>query len=461
MDRAPDLNIEDDNGFVLAGFSEEDVRQLEPAPTGDGLGAVWIPIAAVQTFFPVSERAGRLLEADASRASAELGNPIFDRLWQHWRARRQRELINQRGRMLCKAFNLPHQGSDKVVPEAVYDLLMGLSCAPNTDKAERLRGSSTYGWALSIGIFGEYAGEDAKQELTDKLSLRESLASVGRHYTADKPVTRSPILSAGQQLTSYLRERYHASPSVVLIAVVLHYRHLFETDRSVSLESLLEDLAFVGDSEGLAAAGLAAQAIAGSMSDAAVTTLLYQSAPQEFRTLKHAAPPYPLDVSIRVKARQPIEPQNSTHSLPQDTAAPDSSPSESVSARDLAPTSVNTNLTVNEPIDSHLATDASDTHFNSGEGKNNEGIAPSEPCDTAKTPTDRKYDTETTGVSERLTNLVEATSTPAAIHEPVGGIVRASTEAKPKARRQGPRKNKSAAAPGLQTTLDIEKDQSS
>lgn len=323
MDRAPDLNVEEDHGYVLAAFKQDDLQHLEPAKTGDGLGAVWMPIAAVTSFFPLSERAQRLLEADASRAGARLGEPVFDRLWQHWQARRRLELAGQRSKMLCTALNLPYPLAEKAVPDALHDVLMGVSPAPNADKAERLRGSSAYAWALSFSLFGEIAGEEAKKGFADRLNLRELLTNMERAYPTAKPVTMSPAIGASQHMTAHLKEHCKLDVSVSLIAVVLHYRHLLETGRSVSLESLLDDLSSLGVTEGLTIASLAAQTVATAMEDAAVTTLLYQSAPQGYAALRHERPAFELDVPARVKALLPKEPLPSVAASDQDKPLPE------------------------------------------------------------------------------------------------------------------------------------------
>jgi hypothetical protein len=310
MDRAPDLNVEDDHSYVLAVFSEGAPQRFEPAQAGAGLGAVWMPIDVVASFHPLSERGQRLLEADALRASVRLGEPRFEARWTYWQGRRRRELALHRAQMLCKALNLPQATSGGPVSEAVLGILSGEVPPPNADKAERLRGSMAYAWALGFGVFSQLAGEAAKKEFSARFKLPTLLLSMERDYAPGKPVMQSPAIPASQEMTRHLREACQVEAPVSLIAVVLHYSHLFLTSRHVSLESLLEDLTTLGVESGLGIAALAVESVAMAMDDTAATTLMYQATPESFPALSHARQSYSLDIGARVAAHMPQETAN-------------------------------------------------------------------------------------------------------------------------------------------------------
>ena len=334
MDRASDLNVGDDHGYVLAGFCQGAPLRFEPAQSGAGLGTVWMPIDVVASFYPLSERGKRLLEADAVRANVRLEEPHFEARWADWQRRRRGDLARQRAAMLCKALNLAAVVADDSVPESVLGILSGLIAPPNAERAESLRGSISYGWALSFAVFSELAGPGARQEFSKRFGLGNLLTGMERAYAPGKPVMQSPAIPAALEMTRHLKEACGVDLPVVLVAVVLHYRHFLTTDRPVSLEALLEDLTALGVRYGPKIAALAAQSVATAMDDAAVTTLMYQAMPEAFPALTHTRPRHTLDIGARIAALKVVHPEDSdgcaveSVSLPQGAAEGARSPEE-------------------------------------------------------------------------------------------------------------------------------------
>lgn len=307
LDRVGELNFDDDHGVLLASLLDDEMIKIMPARIGNGLTGIWLPIDAVSSFYPVSERGCRLLEADAARAGARLNSAEFEELWIEWREFRRRELAHQRARSLCAAFNLPIVMDIGCVHNDVLSVLKGNTAPRNVSRAESFRGSSAYAWFLSIGVFGQLTDEKLKQEFVSQFGLVDLVKRMEHDYPTSMPVMKSPPIAASRHVSEHLSAVNGGRKlPLSLIAVVFHYRHLLETGRSISLHSLVEDLVLLGVEGSKECAALAAGVIALSMEDAAVTTLLYKSRPDLYRALTHASLEFSLDVGDRISRSLPV-----------------------------------------------------------------------------------------------------------------------------------------------------------
>ena len=106
MDRTPDLQVSDDQGYVIACLKPDAMLSGRYNGRERALGQFWLSVVAVSSFHPLSERGARLLEADSERAAVRLGDPLFEKSWIDWRDRRLEEEAHWRGLSLCDAFGL-------------------------------------------------------------------------------------------------------------------------------------------------------------------------------------------------------------------------------------------------------------------------------------------------------------------------------------------------------------------
>ncbi len=297
MNSAPELDIEDDNNYVLVLLGNE-IRD-DSFQLGAGLGAVHLPISAAKAFIPLTERAYRLLEADAARAAVKLEQPVFAPVWEQWLANRRAELRTHRSLLFCKALGLPTPTSYPALPETLESILRGDMQSPAAEKASRLKGSSTYAWALAFGIFGEAVGEEIKVDFSERLKVAALIKETERSYPPNKPQMLSPLVPVAVEMEAFLDSVGYADFPLCLIALVLHYQHLLSTDRPVDLGALLEDLRQLAARGGDRHASIAASFVAQAMENSAVTTLLYQSAPDHFPSLQPASAAYDLRIATK------------------------------------------------------------------------------------------------------------------------------------------------------------------
>ena len=318
MDRSPDLQVSDDQGYVIARLRSDALISDRRDGGERAAGHLWLGMAAVSSFHALSTRGARLLEADAERAAVRLGEPIFEKLWIDWRDRRLENEAHWRGLSLCAAFGLEVPDLEKV-PRQIVDILAGRELAPNAaDVRERaIDGTRALGWAsaMSVAVIEPGARSAVEQskhhgEVVSTLKILRSDFDIRRPLLVGERMTW-----LASEIDKILRDVAKSSFPISTMATVLHYRNLASGGREVSLRALVADLTEIalGDSHH---ASLSAYFIGRGMENVAVTTLLYQSNPRGYTALAPAACQQDLNVmalaAARLEAKQLVDPAQQT-----------------------------------------------------------------------------------------------------------------------------------------------------
>jgi hypothetical protein len=313
LDRTPDLQVSDDQGYVIACLRIDSLISGRVSGRERSVGHLWLSVGAVSSFHPLSIRGARLLEADAERAAVRLGEPLFEKAWADWRDRRLEDEAHWRGLSLCVAFGLD-KPELKDITHPVCDVLAGRKAAPNAAKAreDAIEGTRALGWASAMSI--------AVMESDVRAAFKES-SEFGRIQSLIKSLRNDfdlghPLLDDETTVTFVrgidlvLRKLGAKVLPLELMATVLHYRSLATGGRQLSLDALVEDLVAIA-LEDPHFASLAAYFIGRSMENVAVTTLLYQSEPARYAALAPAAGRKQLSVmslaARRLEAQQPVD----------------------------------------------------------------------------------------------------------------------------------------------------------
>jgi hypothetical protein len=363
MDRAPDLQVSDDQGYVVALLRPDFFGNSKRSATASALGHLLLPLGSVQGFIPLSSRGARLIEADAERAAVHLREPMFEPLWASWRDRRIEEEANRRGLSLCVALGLEEPELTRIDP-GVLDILAGRTAAPNAAKAggAALEGTRAFGWAAALSVV--LMEERVRSVAEGSVKFAEAKAAL-KALKADFDVRRSlledeimrPLGAAIDQIVSGAGEE--ALP-VHVQAVVIHYSNLAAGGGQLSLHAMLEDLSTVAMQDP-GNASLCAYCIGRSMENVAVTTLLYQSDPDCYRALSPARPSHELNVMRRAAERYERATPKAAPNLPT-TPEPAASSSQRTDEKE-APSSASSQpseLTVSaNSVDASLQTVAS------------------------------------------------------------------------------------------------------
>lgn len=305
MDRTPDLQVSDDQGYVIACLKHDDLLSKRYNGRERALGQLWLSVASVSRFYPLSARGARLLEADSERAAVRLGEPLFEKAWVDWRDRRLEEEAHWRGLSLCAAFGLGMPILENI-SSRVGDILAGRQPAPNAaDVREKaIEGTQALGWASAMSV--------AVMEPEVRTAFKETpefveIQSLIKTYRADFDLRR-PLLDDettvkfARRTDVVLRTLGAQSLPLEVMATALHYRSLATGGRQLSLNALVEDLISIALAD-LNHASLSAYFIGRSMENVAVTTLLYQSEPTRYSALAPDAVRQQLNVMMLAAAR--------------------------------------------------------------------------------------------------------------------------------------------------------------
>lgn len=290
LDRSPDLQVADDQGYVIARLRSESLISGRIFGREHSIGYLWLSVAAVSSFHPLSIRGARLLEADAERAAVRLGEPLFEKLWADWRDRRLEDEAHWRGFSLCAAFGLdmPILGN---IANQVGDVLAGRKPAPNAaDVREKaLEGTRALGWASAMSVAVMESDVKAAFKETPEFGQIQSLIKAHKNdFDLRRPLLDDePTVKCVRSTDAVLRRLGTQGLPLELMATVLHYRSLATGGRQVTLDALVDDLSSIA-LEDPNHASLAAYFIGRSMENVAVTTLLYQSEPSRYSALAPA-----------------------------------------------------------------------------------------------------------------------------------------------------------------------------
>jgi hypothetical protein len=313
LDRTPDLQVSDDQGYVIACLRTDSLISDRVSGRDRSLGRLWLSVAAVSSFHPLSIRGARLLEADAERAAVRLGEPLFEKAWADWRDRRLEDEAHWRGLSLCAAFGLDKPLLNETSNQ-VDDILAGRKAAPNAaDVREKaIDGTRALGWASAMSIAVMDSDVRAAFNETPEFVAIKSLIKTHRNDFD----LRRPLLDDETTVTfvrgvdGVLQKLGARVLPLDLMATVLHYRSLATGGRQLTLEALVDDLVAIALKDPHHAS-VAAYFIGRSMENVAVSTLLYQSEPARYAALAPAAGRTQLSVmsraARRLEARQPVD----------------------------------------------------------------------------------------------------------------------------------------------------------
>ena len=305
LDRTPDLQVSDDQGYVIACLRSDIRLESLQSISGRSIGHFWLSVDRVASFHPLSVRGARLLEADAERATAHLSAPIFEKVWTHWRDRRLEDEAHRRGLSLCMAFGLQAPNLTQVNAE-LRSILSGVAPDPFSEAARENAwgGTRAFGWTAAMRVVVvEASAKDAVDKSPQASEMRAALKDMKGNFDLRRPLLDDILMTrlAGE-LDDILRERFGDSMPIGAMSAVFHYRDLAAGGRPFSLEPLLADLADIALTNPDNAA-LCAYFIGRSLENVAVTTLLYQAIPTSYAALKPGTPAAHLDVMKRAAAK--------------------------------------------------------------------------------------------------------------------------------------------------------------
>lgn len=319
LDRTPDLHVSDDQGYVIACLRADSLISSRHAGLERSVGNLWLSVAAVSSFHPLSIRGARLLEADAERAAVRLDKPLFEKAWTDWRDRRLEDEAHWRGLSLCAAFGLDPPVL-KDISHQVSDILAGRKAPPNAARVreDAIEGTRALGWAsaMSVAVM-ESDVRTAFKETPEYVEIQSLIKAYRNDFDLLRPMLDDETtVTFVRGIDVVLRKLGAQVLPLELMATVLHYRSLATSGRQLTLDAIIDDLVVIA-LEDPQHASLAAYCIGRSMENVAVTTLLYQSEPERYAALAPAAARTHLNVmslaASRLEARRTVDQDQKTN----------------------------------------------------------------------------------------------------------------------------------------------------
>ncbi len=289
MSNSPDETWFDAGGYILASipFHRKNKKFVKSVPVKERVEE-WIPIDAVQQFYPLSELGARSLQGDASRAHVKLGQPIFQKLWEAW-CEEQREIrANWRGELFVETldYDVPHLDT---IPESVLPYLRLEEETPSEkkDSAYTIRGTRAYAWAAAFSLLDLLLG----QLPVDKEPLNAVIRKTKQEYDLTRPILGDPDFSVlTDALDKAVADKYSASITISFLVVVFHYCGQIMAEKAPNMVSLKQDLAALVCNGDTRLAASAAYFIGRAMEDIPVTMLAYAKTPKAYPALHCVLP---------------------------------------------------------------------------------------------------------------------------------------------------------------------------
>jgi hypothetical protein len=285
MNRAPDLRIDDEQGFVLACLDSNFRSLLADVPGTQVPEVSTLSLKAVNNFLPVTERAARLLAGDARRAQARLGEPLFESAWRKWTADKQKADADRRGRTLSSALGVA-SGDLSLIPPKVLSYLLGEQRLPNADHLGEYEGGRAYGWVAAFGLLADLSSNEFKKDITERLGLRSLIRDLKNDYAFDRPIleagtARTTAVSVGAEL----REKFMANVVIEQLVVFWHYEQQLRRGKNIELDALVMDIATLHLHCSPTVAANTTWLIGRLMEETAVSGLLYAATPSDWPTM--------------------------------------------------------------------------------------------------------------------------------------------------------------------------------
>ena len=334
MALSPQITWSEDQAYILARLRADCFSMAGSLPSSTRLDPVMLDLRSVEAFVPVSDRAARLLEADARRAAVDLAAPIYEPLWSAWVNCGLEEKRDANGRAFATALGLTAPLLDELLRVAGPYLSNPAALNP---RVIELRGTRAFGWGVAISLLREKIPEESWTQIRTVLGTKQLIEELQGSFVVQKALHNdSSAVSAMRQLSIALAELKGPSSSPLSVALVFHYADLLRDGGSkFNMSSLITDLVELLLAEGEAVAGTVAYLIGRSAPDTMVTTLIYARSPDQYPCLLSRKPPCETDVSelARTEERRRIA---ATAVTPEE-ATPAKDPTVAIKGEPLAP----------------------------------------------------------------------------------------------------------------------------
>jgi hypothetical protein len=336
LDKAPYIRREDAAGVLVALLNEHWRTSASALEGADSPSLLWLDLSGVTQFFPLSERAGRLLQADVERTSCPLGPPMLEPLWQQWMDEQDVLTAQRSATSFTRAFGLIPSAELAAIQRLRADLELIRSDPKKAEGRKRYEATWAFPWAEALALFRHTLSDTDFQKL-DQAQLRK----VAQDRAADSKLSGGVLrLESNRQQADELGAHLPATPlQFRQWLVVSHYQHLIKLERALDAVEIAQDLSWLIDEHGDTALATQAAYLIGLDAPEELSTVLYCAAhPSEFPCLKPRGLPGVIDVAELARPRRPVPvPPPVPEATSSETTTPETTTSEPTTSDPTAP----------------------------------------------------------------------------------------------------------------------------
>jgi hypothetical protein len=239
-----------------------------------------LDLAAVDKFYPVSERGARLLRSDAERAGVVLGEPIFEAYWRDWLGAMTLERSDWKGVELARLLvgsppDLP------AVPGDVHPFLLMDQPFPQSETWSRLDDGPFNAWARAAAVLDWFLRREGHVLPS---AFHEKFVSISDELRPkfDYNISLLENKSIFKCAKTCLKKD---SKLYILLCVVIYYTLKFKDDGLKLLPIFVNDLSILKKCWGKALAANAAYFVGARLDDRLLAHLLLARQPERFAVL--------------------------------------------------------------------------------------------------------------------------------------------------------------------------------
>jgi hypothetical protein len=302
--KAPYIRRQDETGFLVALLDDHWRASAMALEETDSPSLLWLDLSGVSQFFPPSERAGRLLQADVERTSCPLGPPMLEPMWQQWMDEQDVLTAHRSATSFTRAFGLNPNAELEAIKLLQADLDLIRSDTKKAEGRKRYEATWAFPWAEALALF-RHKLSDADFQKLDQAHLRK----VAQDRAADSKLSGGVLrLASNRQQADELGAHLPATPlQFRQWLVVSHYQHLIKLERALDAVEIAQDLSWLIDEHGNTALATQAAYLIGLDAPEELSTVLYCAAhPSEFPCLKPRGLPGVIDVAELARPRRPV-----------------------------------------------------------------------------------------------------------------------------------------------------------
>jgi hypothetical protein len=278
----------DEGAFVVVELKKDLAKLCPDALVPENASKlIWIDLAAVAAFHPVTERGAELLKEEAKVLGVRLAQPHYTELFKQWQAKMNEAAMNYKGHKFLRVLlgEAGEKYTHSVIPAALLALLRFDNELPDPGPLGQFIGGRFTPWAMAWGTLKATSDSWSR----DMDLVRDQLLYFGEMLRNDKRY-EAPIVAGSSQedmIKNFVGKRQAIFHMTV---IVIYYVGLLRSGSEVYAESLKRDLSLLVRGTDMSVALEGCYLIGRQVSDTRLSTMCYGAKPAFYPVLDNPKP---------------------------------------------------------------------------------------------------------------------------------------------------------------------------